>query len=99
MAQSDFYGYLFQSDKKPTKILDALLRGIATYIVRPPNAKAQSALATNYRSRLMCLQTESVGNKEEKCLTPAKLASFYKAVGGNYDCAATPPSFYLSSQG
>ena len=28
-----YYGYLFESDKKPTKVLDALLRGIAIYIV------------------------------------------------------------------
>lgn len=28
-----FYGYLFESDKKPTRVLDALLRGIAIYIV------------------------------------------------------------------
>jgi hypothetical protein len=28
-----FYGYLFEADKKPTKVLDALLRGIAIYIV------------------------------------------------------------------
>ncbi|KAH7319403.1 hypothetical protein BKA65DRAFT_101558 [Rhexocercosporidium sp. MPI-PUGE-AT-0058] len=56
-----YYGYLFEADKKPTKVLDALLRGIATYI------------------------SESVGNTDEKNLTPDKLASFYKAVGGNYD--------------
>ncbi|PVH75313.1 hypothetical protein DL98DRAFT_427750, partial [Cadophora sp. DSE1049] len=56
-----YYGYLFEADKKPTKVLEALLRGIATYI------------------------SESVGNTEEKALTPDKLASFYKAVGGNYD--------------
>jgi hypothetical protein len=31
-----YYGYLFKSDKKPTKVLDALLRGIANYIVRFP---------------------------------------------------------------
>lgn len=30
-----FYGYLF-AQKRPTKLLDALLRGIANYIVRPP---------------------------------------------------------------
>jgi hypothetical protein len=29
-----YYGYLFEDNKKPTKILDALLRGIANYIVR-----------------------------------------------------------------
>lgn len=28
-----YYGYLFETDKKPTKVLDALLRGIANYIV------------------------------------------------------------------
>ncbi|KUJ24396.1 uncharacterized protein LY89DRAFT_679553 [Mollisia scopiformis] len=56
-----FYGYLFEVDKKPTKTLDALLRGIAGYI------------------------SENIGNKDQKALTPDKLASFYKAVGGNYD--------------
>ncbi|KAH9220672.1 hypothetical protein DL95DRAFT_383182 [Leptodontidium sp. 2 PMI_412] len=56
-----YYGYLFEADKKPTKVLEALLRGIATYI------------------------SESVGNTDEKALTPDKLACFYKAVGGNYD--------------
>ena len=29
-----YYGYLFEPNKKPTKVLDALLRGIANYIVR-----------------------------------------------------------------
>jgi hypothetical protein len=29
----EYYGYLFEADKKPTKVLDALLRGIAIYIV------------------------------------------------------------------
>jgi hypothetical protein len=29
----DYYGYLFEADKKPTKTLDAMLRGIARYIV------------------------------------------------------------------
>jgi hypothetical protein len=31
-----YYGYLFEDNKKPTKILDALLRGVANYIVRHP---------------------------------------------------------------
>ncbi|CAG8975292.1 hypothetical protein HYALB_00008076 [Hymenoscyphus albidus] len=56
-----FYGYLFQADKKPTKLLYLLLRGIANYI------------------------RENVGDTDDKKLTPAKLASFYKLVGGNYD--------------
>ncbi|KAH8783808.1 hypothetical protein F5882DRAFT_295436, partial [Hyaloscypha sp. PMI_1271] len=56
-----YYGYLFEADKKPTKVLDALLRGIAIHI------------------------STSIGNTEQKKLTPDKLATFYKAVGGNYD--------------
>lgn len=30
----EFYGYLFDADKSPTPVLNALLRGIANYIVR-----------------------------------------------------------------
>lgn len=30
----DYYGYLFEDNKTPTKILDTLLRAIAKYIVR-----------------------------------------------------------------
>ena len=30
----EFYGYLFEVDKSPTPVLNALLRGIANYIVR-----------------------------------------------------------------
>ncbi|OWP04158.1 hypothetical protein B2J93_367 [Marssonina coronariae] len=56
-----YYGYLFEADKKPTKVLDALLRAIAGYI------------------------SAEIGNRDERALTPDKLASFYKAVGGNYD--------------
>lgn len=29
----DFYGYLYEPNKTPTKVLDALLRAIALYIV------------------------------------------------------------------
>jgi len=32
-AGTDYYGYLFEPDKKPTKILESLLRGIADHIV------------------------------------------------------------------
>jgi hypothetical protein len=28
-----YYGYLFEANKQPTKVLDALLRGIAIHIV------------------------------------------------------------------
>jgi hypothetical protein len=37
---SDYYGYLYEANKTPTKVLDALLRAIALYIV----SCAQSSL-------------------------------------------------------
>lgn len=83
MAQTtdskSYYGYLFQPDKKPSPTLDALLRGIADYIVCCTTGVLPAI--TNGG------QVESIGSKEEKHLTPTKLAAFYKAVGGNYDCA------------
>jgi hypothetical protein len=33
------------------------------------------------------LQSDFIGDRDDKNLSPAKLATFYKAVGGNYDCA------------
>jgi hypothetical protein len=33
----EFYGYLYEANKTPTKVLDALLRAIGQYIVSPPN--------------------------------------------------------------
>lgn len=60
-ASSSYYGYLFDEKKRPTQVMDALLRGIANYIV------------------------ESIGDCEDRSLSPPKLAAFYKAVGGNYD--------------
>jgi hypothetical protein len=43
-----------------------------------------------------CAQIKNIGDKETKCLTPAKLAAFYKAVGGNYDCKSTHLHIYVS---
>jgi len=40
-------------------------------------------------------QSTSIGNLEQKKLTPDKLATFYKAVGGNYDCASSFPTILL----
>ncbi|OBT38581.1 hypothetical protein VE00_11045 [Pseudogymnoascus sp. WSF 3629] len=60
-AAAAYYGDLLDSDKKPSRVMVALLTGIAKYIVK------------------------NLGDKDTKCLTPPKLAAFYKAVGGNYD--------------
>lgn len=85
------YGYLFKANKSPTEVLDALLRGIAVYIVSSlvfRTTRAQSAPS----SRLTIpSQSENIGRKDEKHLVPEKLAAFYKAVGGNYDCASYFP--------
>jgi hypothetical protein len=34
------------------------------------------------------LQSDFIGDRDDKNLSPAKLAAFYKAVGGNYDCGS-----------
>jgi hypothetical protein len=89
-----YYGYLFETNKQPTKVLDQLLRGIANHIV--------SRICQPLRKRYSLSQSESVGSKEEKCLVPEKLATFYKAVGGNYDCACpmshSIPSTWIASR-
>lgn len=84
------YGYLFQPDKKPTKTLDALLRGIANYIVSL--LPVREVHVADCESKI-----ESVDDKEEKHLIPAKLAAFYKSVGGNYDCTDQPSLSHFAS--
>jgi hypothetical protein len=44
-----YYGYLFQNDKKPTEVLDALLRGIAIYIVSAPAEGTSGATVCDER--------------------------------------------------
>jgi len=56
-----FYSYMFEKDKRPTRMLKRLLEGIGDYIIN------------------------HIGNTSDKSLSPSKLASFYKSVGGNYD--------------
>jgi hypothetical protein len=41
-------------------------------------------------SLTITLQVCEVGDKAECKLTPKKLAAFYKAVGGDYDCRLAP---------
>lgn len=47
-----YYGYLFEADKKPTKVLDALLRGIAIFIVSCDEASRQCAIKRNIEADL-----------------------------------------------
>ena len=42
------------------------------------------------------LQSDFIGDRDDKNLSPAKLAAFYKAVGGNYDCGSP---LYIMRQG
>jgi hypothetical protein len=44
-----YYGYLFEPNKQPTKVLDALLRGIANYIVRLSEKEGARLSATYQR--------------------------------------------------
>lgn len=79
------YEYMFEKDKSPTKQLDAILRAIAKYIVcvAPPALFPKPTLTAHVQAR-------EVGDKTEFKLTPKKLAAFYKAVGGDYDCKLNP---------
>jgi len=56
-----FYSYMFEMDKRPTRMLERILEGIGDYIIN------------------------HIGNTSDKTLSPSKLASFYKSVGGDYD--------------
>jgi hypothetical protein len=56
-----FYSYMFEKDKRPTRMLERILEGIGDYIIN------------------------HIVNTSDKSLSPFKLASFYKSVGGNYD--------------
>jgi hypothetical protein len=56
------YTYMYEKDKSPSKLLDALLRSISRHIIF------------------------EIGDKNVCQLTPEKMAAFYKAVGGDYDC-------------
>lgn len=47
-----YYGYLFEADKKPTKVLDALLRGIAIFIVSGDEASRQCAIKRDIEADL-----------------------------------------------
>lgn len=74
------YAYMFEKNKSPTKLLDALLRAIGRYIV--------CLAAVRYVRRIADIvsQVQEIGEKDVMQLTPQKLAAFYKAVGGDYDC-------------
>jgi hypothetical protein len=77
------YAYMFKKNKGLTDQFDALLRAIAKHIVNPfPSPSAHAHVA----NPLPAPQIHEIGDKHEKHLTPTKLAAFYKAVGGDYDC-------------
>ncbi|KAF5622601.1 ankyrin repeat [Fusarium sp. NRRL 25303] len=57
-----FWGYMFEPDKAPTRLFNALNHAMATYIMH------------------------KIGDPNVPWLTPQKMTSFYKAVGGDYDC-------------
>lgn len=46
-------------------------------------------MADQSHARLL-LQILEIGDRQDAQLTPSKLAAFYKAVGGDYDCSSRP---------
>lgn len=77
---SGYYEYMFEKDKSPTRTLDALLRAIGQYIVSEKSPGQLLAQANCDH------QIDEIGDKDDTVLTPKKLAAFYRAVGGDYDC-------------
>lgn len=83
IATEEFWGYLIKDDKSPSPVFEQLLLGIANYIVRSeydnPHMRAQIADLAAVR------QNRQIAPWDTTCLTPAKVAAFYRLVGGDYD--------------
>ncbi len=88
-----YYSYMFEPDKGPTQTFDALLRAIGRHIVCAPIDPFVPSPPITPPPCVRCGanaggrgQVDEIGDKNERALTPKKLAAFYRAVGGNYDC-------------
>lgn len=83
IATEEYWGYLIKDDKSPSPVFEQLLLGIANYIVRSeqhhPHVRAQIADCAALR------QNRQIAPWDTTCLTPAKVAAFYRLVGGDYD--------------
>ncbi|KAK3329312.1 hypothetical protein B0H66DRAFT_18755 [Apodospora peruviana] len=90
-----FYGYLFDDHKpipQPTSVLDALLRAVALHIVRIAHIRTDEHGGCALRRIIVATtrltkswQINEIGDKKVKFLTPAKLATFYKTAGHDFD--------------
>ncbi len=80
------YEYMYEKNKSPTAQLDAILRSMASYIVCGDISPSFPSSHLWVSGQLTILQSREIGDKSDPELTPTKLAAFYKAVGGDYDC-------------
>lgn len=81
IAASEYWGYLIKPDKSPSPLLEKLLLGIANYVVS--SICRSNGRQTSADSSLQ--QTVNIYPWDVQCLTPNKLAHFYRLVGGNCD--------------
>lgn len=84
MAPSEYWGYLVKPDKTPSPVFEQLLLGIANYIVRG-NFPIQFTANRDVLLTVPVMQNRNIAPWDTMCLTPTKLAAFYRLVGGDYD--------------
>ena len=83
VTAQEYWGYLIKPDKNPTPVFEQLLLGVANYIVGNPLSQLQRRrIALTWASSY---QNHHIAPWDVHCLTPAKLAAFYRLVGGDYD--------------
>ncbi|KAI4133183.1 MAG: hypothetical protein LQ347_002265 [Umbilicaria vellea] len=73
ITAEEYWGYLIQPDKTPTPLFEQFLLSIASYIVCP------------HCLHFLESTKKHIAPWDVNCLTPIKLAAFYRLVGGDCD--------------
>ncbi|KAF7863967.1 hypothetical protein EAF04_006932 [Stromatinia cepivora] len=88
----EFYGYLFDADKSPTSVLNALLRGIANYIIENVGSKEDQFLTPEK----LALFYKAVGGNYDSLFVETKHPSIswiYASIGCQHTLNPTKDDF------